>query len=170
MHHSLLLRGTVVAIVMIALGASAQAPDPLVAAGTSDPLRLASIVDRIGDDAVLERLTGEEIAGDARLAAVRAAPRMQAPERALEPLAALAIGRDPDVAPAAALSMLEIARALDPRDLDAREVMREELAPARAAAARLAEDETARGDLRRAAGIVVELLGALGAAGAPPSE
>lgn len=126
-------------------------------------MELGLVVDRIGDDAVLASLGGEEIALDARLAAVRAAPRMQAPERALEGLARIASGRDPDLAPAAALSMLEIARALDPRDLDAREVMREELAPARAAAARLAEDESARGDLRRAAGIVVELLGALGA-------
>ncbi|MDQ3034673.1 MAG: hypothetical protein M3Y87_19845, partial [Myxococcota bacterium] len=91
-------------------------------------------------------------------------PQLHAPERALEALAAIARGRDPDLAPAAALSMLEIARTLDPQALDAREVMREELSPAHAAIAQLAGDDTARADLRRVAYIV---LAALDAAGVP---
>lgn len=138
-----------------------ETEDPFLAATTSDPLELARVVDRAGDDAVLARLvTGTPAA--AQLAAVRAAPGMRGPERALEALATIARGRDPDLAPAAARAMLEIARALDPQALDAREVMREELSPARAAIAELALDETARADLRRVAEIVLAVLDAAG--------
>ena len=168
------VRAPILAVLLIAIatrGATAQAVDPLVAIGSSDPVALARIVERLGDDAVLARLAaddGADVSADARLAAVRASVALRAPERALEPLAAIALGRDPDLAPAAARSILVIARALDPRDLDAREVMRAELAPALAAIAQLAADETARPDLRRAAAIAAELLGHLGIA--PPAE
>ncbi|WP_236604131.1 hypothetical protein [Sandaracinus amylolyticus] len=151
-----------IGIVVIAASASAQDTDPLLAARSSDPLELGRVVDRVGDDAVVARIASEELGADVRLAAVRAAPAMHAPERALEALAAVAAGRDPDLAPAAAHAMLDIARALDPQALDAREVMREELAPARAAIAAILDDESARGDIRRAAGISVEILTSLG--------
>lgn len=171
------VRAPILALLLIATvarDATAQDVDPLVAIGSSDPVALARIVERLGDDAVLARLAAEDaedadgVSADARLAAIRASVALRAPERALDPLAAIAAGRDPDLAPAAAYSILVIARALDPRDLDAREVMRAELAPALAAIARLAADETARPDLRRAAAIAAELLGHLGIA--PPAE
>lgn len=172
------VRAPILAVLLIATvarDATAQAADPLVAIGSSDPVALARVVERLGDDAVLARLAAEvaedeatDVSADARLAAVRASVALRAPERALEPLAAIAAGRDPDLAPAAAHSLLVIARALDPRDLDAREVMRAELAPALTAIAQLAADETARPDLRRAAAIAAELLGHLGIT--PPAE
>lgn len=140
---------------------SAQSVDPFLVHPTSDPLELARLVDRIGDEAVIARLS-EETPTDIRLLAVRAAPQLEGPERALEALAAIAQGRDPDLAPAAANSLLVIAHALDPQSLDRREVLREELAPARAALSLLEADETARGDLRRAAGIVIAALDSVG--------
>lgn len=165
------LRSLAPVLVIVALGGAlivrAQEPDPLVALGSSDPIALARAVDRIGDEGVIARLT-EETAADVRLAAIRACPGLREPERALEPLAAIAIGRDPDLAPAAARAILEVARELDPQELDAREVMREELVPAREAIQRIVDDETARADLRRAAGIAIEQLAHLGI-GAPPA-
>lgn len=140
---------------------SAQSVDPFLVHPTSDPLELARLVDRIGDAAVIARLS-DETPTDIKLLAVRAAPQLDGPERALEGLAAIAQGRDPDLAPAAAHSLLVIAHALDPQALDAREVLREELAPARVALSTLQADETARGDLRRAAGIVIAALDSVG--------
>jgi hypothetical protein len=136
--------------------------DPLLAAATSDPLELARVVDRLGDPAILARITAPDVRADVRLAAIRAAPALCEPERVLEHLAALAAGRDPDLAPAAGLALLQIARRIDPRALDAREVMRSELSPARAALARLAGDPSARADLRRAAALADDALAAAG--------
>jgi hypothetical protein len=142
-------------------GGLAQERDPLLAAPGGDPLELARVVDRIGDRAVLDRLAADRPA-DVRLAALRAAPAMRAPESALGALAEIAGGRDPDLAPAAMLSVLTIARALDPLELDAREVLRADLAPARRAIGAIAADATARADLRRGAELAVDALAALG--------
>lgn len=154
--------GVTTAIVAIGAlpGAHGQDGDPFAAAG-SDPMELARVVDRIGDDRVIA-LLGDETPAAVQLGAVRAATQLRAPERALEALARIAAGRDPDLAPAAAMSILEIARALDPQALDARETMRDELTPARAALAPLAADQTARADLRRIAGMAEDALAALG--------
>lgn len=151
----------VLALLAIASVGSAQDVDPLIAARSSDPIELARVVDRIGDEGVIARLTDETSAA-VRLAAIRATRAMDAPERALVPLAVIASGRDPDLAPAAALALLAIARELDPQALDGREVMRAELVPARSALAVLAADETARADLRRAAAVVLDALAQLG--------
>jgi hypothetical protein len=142
-------------IVLVSLAGVADAQptatlDPLLAAHDTDPLELARVVDRMGDAAVLARLNPETPIA-VRALAVVAAPRLHAPEDALAPLAELALGRDPDLAPRAALSLLEITRALDERGLDARERDRAELAAGRIAIARVAADETARADVRRAA-------------------
>lgn len=162
------LRAVTIALSVLAVTSGSAAPiraqdgtrDPLVAAG-GDPSELARAVERAGDEAVIERLS-DGTPTSTRLAAIHAAPRMQGPERALERLAQIAAGRDPDLAPAAARALLEIATALDPRDLDAREVMRDELAPARSAVRASAEDESARGDVRRAAAIADAALAELG--------
>lgn len=155
-------------VALLWIGAArAQDVDPLLAAGSADPVVLGRVLDRIGDDAVLARLAGEATPSHVRLAAIHAAPAMRGPERALEALAVIAIGRDPDLAPAAARSLLAIAIALDPRALDAREVMPSELTPARARIDRLAADASARPDIRRAAAIAAEILGHLGV---PPAE
>jgi hypothetical protein len=159
---ALALAGTRI-LVSLTVRASAQdGVDPLLATGSSDPLELARVVDRIGDAALLERLGGEGTPTDVRLAAIRASVALRAPERALEPLATIARSRDPDLAPAAAMAFLAIARDLDPRALDAREVLRGELVPARTALEALADDESARADLRRAALLALDALTALG--------
>jgi hypothetical protein len=165
--RGMVVLGSILGIVLSALAAithevvSAQNVDVFLANPTSDPLELARLVFRIGDDAVIESLS-EGTRADARLLAVRAAPQLEGPERAIEALAAIAGGRDPDLAPAAAQSLLVIAHALDPQALDAREVMREELTPARVALSHVEADETARADIRRAAAIAIAALDAVG--------
>jgi hypothetical protein len=145
-------------VVVIILGVSGlalaqtAAVDPLLAAHDTDPLELARVVDRVGDAAVLARLSPETPIA-VRALAVVAAARMHAPEDALVPLAEIAAGRDPDLAPRASQSLLAIARALDERSLDARERDRADFTPARVALASLAADETARPDIRRAASL-----------------
>lgn len=113
-------------------------------------MELARAVDRIGDDALLSRLASTS-PRPVRLAALHAAPFLREPELALVPLAELAGGRDPYLAPAAAASLLAIARALDPDALQRREADFSVLASARARLAALRADSTARPDLRAAA-------------------
>jgi hypothetical protein len=149
------------ALVAAASTGSAQEPDPLAAVEDADPMALARVLDRLGDDAVLERLGGDA-APAARLAAIRAAPFMTGPELALEPLGALAAGRHPHLAPEASRAALAIARDLDAADLARREQPADTLAPAAAAFGALADDATARPDLRTAATQVVARLRAAG--------
>ena len=147
-------------LVLVVSPALAQT-DPLLAVRSADPLELARAADRLGDAAVLARLV-EGRPTPIRLAAIRATPWLDAPEQALAPLAAIAIGRDPDLAPAAAVSILRIARALDAQALDGRETHPSELHDARVAIQALADDATARADLRRMAELAVDALAAIG--------
>jgi hypothetical protein len=151
-----------IALGLVASQGSAQpGPDALLRVPSTDPLELARLVDRLGDQAVVTRLAeGTPIA--TRAMAVLAAPEMDAPEMALSALAELARGRDPDLAPRAALAALTIARALDPQAMDARECDRASLAPARAGLEALAHDESARADMRRAAELAAAALADLG--------
>lgn len=149
-------------------GAHAQprATDPLALVVSGDPLELARMVDRLGDDAVRARLgeAGADTAGldpAIVLAAVRASPWLHAPEEALPRLVEIAAGRDPDLAPAAMLAIVRIAEALDRPTLDAREASDEAITASLAPLAALADDATARADLRRAASRAAALLGAL---------
>lgn len=151
-------RALVVGILLgIATLASAQPVDPLLAVHDTDPLELARVVDRIGDAAILARLAPETPIA-VRALAVAATSRMHAPEDALVPLAQIATGRDPDLAPRAAFALLTISRSLDARSLDARERTRSDFTPARTTLTALAADETARTDLRRAAQLVAAAL------------
>ncbi len=147
------------------LGGSARAQegasaDPLVQVAHADPLELGRVAARLGDGAVLARLSADRPVAVC-LAAIRATPLLRAPEAALGALAELAAGRDSYLAPAAALAVLRIARALTPDALAAREVLPSDLAPARAALESLASDERARPDIRRAAGLAAAALAAL---------
>jgi len=139
-----------IVLVLVVAVASAQSVDPLVAAHDTDALELARVVDRVGDAAILARLTPETPIA-VRALAVVAATRLHAPEDALVPLAEIAAGRDPDLAPRAAQSLLIIARSLDGAALDTRERDRADFTPARARLTAIAADETARSDIRRAA-------------------
>ncbi len=152
---------TMLFALVTSVGSAQPGPDPLLRVSSTDPLELALVVDRLGDTAVVERLTdGTPLA--VRAIAVLAAPEMRAPEDALTALAEIARGRDPDLAPRAALSALTIARALDPRTLDARECDRAGLGAARAALEAIVQDESARADVRRAAQLAAAALAELG--------
>lgn len=152
-------------------GAGAQAPDPLLAVGSADPLELARVVDALGDDAIVGRLSDASTT-PVRLAAVRACAWLHAPELALSGLVLLAGGRDPDLAPAAALALLRIAESLDRAALDAREDDGEAIRAALEPLATLAADETARLDVRRAASVARSYLEPLVSApsGEAPAE
>lgn len=144
--------------------AQSRSSDPLALVVSSDPLDLARAVDRLGDDAVRARLgTADDADLDPAivLAAIRAAPWLHAPEEALPRLVELASGHDPDLAPAAMLAVVRIAERLVPADLDAREADRGPVSASLAPLLTLADDATARADLRRAAARARELLRAL---------
>ncbi len=144
------------ALAVVALPARAQ-DDPLSEVTSTDPLELARAVSRMGDTAVLQQL-GAEVDVGARLSAIRATPWLHAPEEALAPLADLARGRDPDLAPAAALSALTIARRLDADDLSAREVDGAILEAAIEAFRGIGDDEGCRRDIRRAGFLIADRL------------
>jgi hypothetical protein len=140
--------------------AAGQSPDPFVAVADANPLALGRVVDRLGDGEVVSRLDLDE-PPMVQLAAARAARFMREPELALAPLAVLAAGRDPHVAPVAARAVHAIAVMLDASALVARERSAADLAPALDVLTTLANDETARPDIRRLAALAVDQLRAL---------
>lgn len=156
-----------VALGSMALGltpGAAQAEPPagaLIAVRDADPLELARVAARLGDAAVLALLAPSQPVA-AQLAAVRAAPWLREPERALLPIAELIAGRDSELAPAAARAALQITRALDADALARRELLPDDLAPALSALARAAVLSRVRDDLRRMAAAAAEQLRAAG--------
>lgn len=143
---------------LVALSARAQArpTDPLALVVSSDPLDLARVVDRLGDDAVRARLGAVGVATSTLdpaivIAALRAAPWLHAPEEALPRLVEIAAGHDPDLAPAAMLAISRIAERLTRADLDAREADDATLRAVLAPLASMGEAATVRPDLRAAA-------------------
>lgn len=139
--------------------AQGRAPDALRAAGT-DPMDLERVARGLGDTAVLARLQGNRAV--LVLPAVLASPYLRAPEAALVPLLTLAAGRDPDLAPLAMRAASQIASALTISDLSRREGFVSQLAEARRRAHVIAEDASARADMRAAARAVERSLTALG--------
>jgi hypothetical protein len=145
-----------------------QAAAALTAVDGGDPLELARVAARLGDDAVLALLAPEQPAR-VRIAAVRAAPWLREPERALAQIAAWVSGRDSELAPAAARAALRIARALDADALARREVAPAALTSALAALLHAAELAHVRQDLQRmAAAAAAQLVAAGVPAPAPP--
>lgn len=145
---------------------SARADAPVVSltmVADADPLELARVASRLDDQTVLRSLDPQAPVAE-RLAAVRAAVWLRAPECALGPLVELLAGRDSELAPAAAASLVRVANTLDAGALARREVLVGDLAPVRARLAAIAQDGTRRADLRALAG---EAAAALGAAGVP---
>jgi hypothetical protein len=144
---------------------SAAEPSPtaqaLLAAHDADPLVLARIVALAGDDAVLALLAPEQEVA-VRLAAVRAAPWLHEPERALAPIALWLAGRDSELAPASARAALRIARSLDSDALARREVAPATLSPALAALLRAADLAHLRVDIQRMAAAAAAQLQAAG--------
>lgn len=121
-----------------------------------NPLDRAALAARIGDTAVLAALSSEDSVE--RLAAVRLAPFLTAKEDALPRLVSMIEGRDPDLAPAAALAAYRIARGLDGFDFARREVDVSALAPVRERLRVIGSLERLRPDLRRLAALASEHL------------
>lgn len=143
-------------------------PDPakeaaraLVAIADADPLALARVVNRFSDDVVLSLLAQAQPV-EVRIAAARACPWLRVPERALARLTELAAGRDPDLAPAAAHAVLQIAQRVDAATL-----ARHEQAPAAFAFVlkslrALSEDARVVAHIRLWASAAAQLLAAAG--------
>jgi hypothetical protein len=130
---------------------------PLRSAVDADVMTVAEIAARIGDDAVLAALA-QHADVMLRLAAVRSAPFLHAPAAALPELIALAQGRDPELAPAAARRVRAIAQALSVRPAGVREQYEETLAAALKALDALSADATAAHVVRLSAGEASALL------------
>ena len=144
------------AVVRAAGPSRGDSASALRGAVNSDELDLAALVARVGDDAVVASLTeGDTVL---QLAAVRAAPFLQDAELALSPLVAIAQGRDPDVAPAAARSLLAIAQALLLEPHANPEPARGTCRALKQPLLQLANDADARADVRVAAGAAAHLL------------
>jgi hypothetical protein len=141
--------------------ASETAAGALLSVQDADPLELARVVHRYGDAAILALLAPTQ-PGDARLAAVRASPWLQEPERSLLPLCGLITSRDSELAPAAARAAWQITRALDALALARRELSPEELSGALAALQAASSQASVRPDLRRIAGAAAAQLAAAG--------
>jgi hypothetical protein len=147
---------------LCAAGALAVAVLAFANGTAADPLDDARDARRAGDTAVLAKLSEASAPREARLEAIRQARWLRMPELALEPLARLAGGRDPLLAPEATFAAYTIAVGLDALTLQAHEITLAELRPARDLLTALARDATARGDLRQLAGAAARQLAALG--------
>jgi hypothetical protein len=150
---------------LLVQGASAQALSRDTAAALSraldaDELTLAATLARLGDDAVLAGLAQDKDSV-LRLVAARATPYLRNGELALEPLTALAEGRDPELAPVAARRLLAIAQALALEDSSARELSPREFQPLEERLMQLSAAATARRDIRLCAGAAAQLLRSL---------
>ena len=114
---------------------------------TLDELDLARWVSQVGDRSALGFMSAGHTSAE-RFVAVQAAVRLRDPERALPVLAGLVGGRDPDLAPSAAMAAVNIAQLLTADDLARREVLFEDLKPAIAAFGKLDKREDLRPDIR----------------------
>lgn len=152
--------------VLVSVGVPVRADGPgarLTAVADADPIELARVAGALGDSAVLAAMS-EGRPGAERLAAVRAAPWLDAPELALDLLVRLLVGRDSELAPSAARAVARIAAALDADTLARREVLPESLSAVRAKLTEAVERETLRADIRV---LAAEAAFQLSAAGVP---
>ena len=148
---------------------SPRTPDPLASILDADPMALARAAARIGDAAVLERLGGSH-PRSVRVAAMRAAPFMDGPEGALATLAEVAGGRDPRLAPDAAHALLDATATLTSDGLARRECDLASLAETATTLGHIADDATARDDVRAACALAAGRLRALGPVPADPES
>jgi hypothetical protein len=147
----------------------ADAAQALLAVQDADPLELARVAHRVGDDVVLALLAPSQPTG-VRLAAVRTAPWLAEPERALMALSALLSSRDSDLAPAGAHALLQIARSLDDAELKRRELLPAELASVVAELHRVTQLRWVRADIVLAAAAAAAQLEAAGVPAPAPAS
>lgn len=148
-------------------GVRADGPDPFAQADVVDAIGLWRLADEAGDLALGEALK-PGVARERALAAIRAAAYSHAPEQLIASLLPHALGRDPVLAPEAALALVQIGQRLTPADLAAREVLLSTLDEARKATqAALEEARSPRADIRLCLeallAALTELRGQLGA-------
>jgi hypothetical protein len=141
----------------LVLAAPQTATRALRVAADADELTVAALTARVGDDAVLSAL-GDDRDAWLRLAAIHASPYVHDPAQTLVSLSAIAGGRDPDLAPAAARRVLWIAQALALGDPSALELTPATIDPVRASLAALARADSARREIRLCAGQAQALL------------
>ena len=141
--------------------AEPKGADALRAAADGDELSLPRLAARVGDDAVLVALRAKDDP-ILQLGAIRAAPHIVDHDQALLPLAEIAAGRDPELAPLAAWKLLRITQELVREHLDVKEIVPSDLAPAKAVLTTLQADESARRDIRVCAATASHLLATLG--------
>ncbi|MCU0671204.1 MAG: hypothetical protein MUE69_00280 [Myxococcota bacterium] len=142
---------------------SAQTPAP----NRSTPRRSATEARWRAEDAALAAITEGEVAD--RLRAIQRTPELEVAPLALPTLSPIAAGDDPILAPAAASAAWRIARALDLDTLRAEEVDLGPVHDARAGYLALANDESARADLRQLASFVADALAQLDAPAVLPT-
>jgi len=107
---------------IFAVPALAGPVDLALFADRIDEIGCARSAHEVGDQGLLSALT-TPTNREKTLVAVRAAPYAHAPEDLLVGLVELACGRDPSLAPEAALSLHTIADTLSARELSTREVL-----------------------------------------------
>lgn len=117
---------------MATIGGRAVAGDDFARTDACDELALARAADRAGDQALAGYLQADRYRS---LLAIRASEYARAPEALIPALAAHACGRDPVLAPEAALSLRKLSARFVPSELASREVLRGDLMRARQALA-----------------------------------
>lgn len=137
-------------------------------AHAQEPARSATEARWRAEDAALTTMSEGDVA--VRLRAIQRAPELEVAPLALPVLAPISAGDDPILAPAAASAAWRIARALDRDALDAEELDLAPLRDARAAYLALANDESARPDLRHLAAFVADALAQLDAPAVLPTD
>lgn len=145
------------AVGLLSSGAQALATDPLAQADVVSVIGLSRVADELGD-ATLASWLKAPARRDLALVALRAAPYAFAPERLVGHMAPLLCGRDPNLAPEAALAFAQIAEHLQPARLAAREAASYDLRQARAALACAEQSPAPRADLVAAAQLLAAAL------------
>jgi len=116
------------------LPASSRGDGPPAQPSATDELDLARAAEE-GGDARLVAALREPLVRQTAAWAARSAPHARAPEALIAPLARLACGRDPALAPEAAMALVRLSARLTPSELGAREVLQSDLRAAREALA-----------------------------------
>jgi hypothetical protein len=137
-------------LALTCVGARADPADPLAHADVVSAIGVAHVADEVGDRTLAAWLA-EPPRRNLALVAARAAPYAFAPERLVPALAQLLCGRDPVLAPEAAVAFVQIAERLRLSELAAREALRADLRAARDSLRCAAESRPpVRADLRAA--------------------
>lgn len=135
-----------VGLVVCGLVVRVAAGDAFGRTDATDELALARAAEGAGDAALAKRLAGGP--RYETLIAIRASVHARAPELLIPALAALACGRDPALAPEAALSMRKLQ--LSPSGLAERETLRTDLERARQALTCVDDKPLPRADIASA--------------------